>query len=133
MVVFTSGCLYYPPLEMETNQAPIIKASNPGEGKVLRLANPMKAFVIVEDDDPVERLDYLWWTEPAGDILPSLPFSNSADEAQQDSGGVTQAGSSVDLIPEERYLDQFLHCRVTDAQGGEDSIEWEIELLLEGS
>ena len=99
---------------------PEILASTPELGATLVLDRPRKAWVkVIDDDDPLETLEYLWWLDD-GTILSHdlLPDSD---------------GTIVDLQVLPEYEGLTLHCQVLDSQDDFVEVEWPIEIVLEGT
>ncbi len=115
-----SGCIYWPPLIMESNVPPEILASSPSAGDTIVLDRPKKAWVqVYDEDDPLESLEYTWFLDDGSflsyDLLPK------------------SEGAIVDLPLDAELDGQTLHCVVRDAQRGSVEIEWPITVILEGT
>jgi hypothetical protein len=118
------GCYYWRPLEVYTpNSPPEILYSDPAQGAVMQIrtsqTNP--AFIVAQDTDPGDTLQFQWFISGAIILGPGETI------IQQEF-----IGSKIDIQQaEESWHGRTLTCVVVDSTGSTASISWPIEILEE--
>ena len=119
-----SGCYYWRPLDVYTpNSPPEILYSDPAQGAVMQIrtsqTNP--AFIVAQDTDPGDTLQFQWFISGAIILGPGETI------IQQEF-----IGSKIDIQQaEESWHGRTLTCVVVDSTGSTASISWPIEILEE--
>ena len=120
-IVFSmSGCFFYlPPVELNSNVAPVIEYSSPEPEDVLRIdtTNGSVAWVSVYDDDEGDVMEYLWTITGLGPQGSSQAFVTG-----------NYRGSSIQLPMDPIYNGRVLTCTVYDKAGASDRRSWSIEV-----
>lgn len=119
-----SGCYYWQPLEIYTpNSSPEILYSDPALGATMqmRISQNNPAFVVAQDPDPNDVLQFQWFVSGAVILGPGETI------VQQEF-----LGSKIDILDaQETWHGRTLTCVVVDMSGETASISWPIEILEE--
>ena len=120
IVFYTSGCFFYlPPVEQNSNVAPVIEYSSPEPEDVLRIdtVTGSVAWVSVYDEDEGDVMEYLWTITGLGPQGTSQAFVTG-----------NYRGSSIQLPMDPIYNGRVLTCTVYDKAGASDRRSWSIEV-----
>jgi hypothetical protein len=117
--LFLPGCPFVLPLiEEQENMAPVIVESDPREGDELELSMPSTVvYVVVEDENDLEALTFLWTIERSGEQGNTTPLADGP-----------RRGSALRLDPDPRFDGRLLTVRATDSFGESARREWIIRV-----
>ena len=118
------GCYYWRPLQVYTpNSTPEILFSDPAEGDPmqLRVSQTSSAFVVVQDLDLEDSLQFQWYISGAVLLGPGQSFSQG-----------DFIGSKIELTDaEESWHGRTITCVVIDDANATATASWRIEILEE--
>jgi hypothetical protein len=117
MFGLSSGCYFWLPIiEENPNVEPEILESRPSIGDEVVVDLPeVVVFVVVQDENDPEGLEYNWSIDGIGQI------------PHQTLGG-NLTGSMVTLSQLPEYDNRYLHCTVYDSYSASVSVEWLINV-----
>ena len=118
-MVLCTGCYYWPePVEETLNTPPSIVSSDPPSGESFVISTTTAtAFVVVEDDQDSNSLEYIWTVSSLGE-----------QGTSQDMSGNT-VGSWLFLEANMLYDGRTLRVRVTDSLQTGTEMQWPIEVM----
>lgn len=124
LFLFMNGCYYWRPLEVYTpNYPPEILYSDPSNGTTMQLqiSQNNSAFVVVQDLDDSDTLQFQWFISGAILLGPGESFSQGEF-----------VGSKITIVnAEESWHGRTLTCVVIDGSNETATISWPIEILEE--
>ena len=117
--MWAGGCFFWLPFVPEAqNVAPTIERSDPPPGTpVVMNTETVVVFVVVEDDNDPESLEYIWTVEGLGEQGVAQPINTG-----------TVYGSRLTLQRNEVYDGRTLRCWVYDSFGESDDRDWIISV-----
>ena len=118
-MLLCTGCYYWPePVEQTLNTPPRIVSSDPPEGEPFTISTATAvAFVVVEDDENMRELEYVWTVSSLGE-----------QGTKTDMQG-NQIGSYLYLDADMLYDGRTLRVRITDPSNAGAERAWPIEVL----
>ncbi len=123
MYLSQGGCYFWMPLvEEQVNKPPEIVSSFPEPDQMLELnTDPTVAWVVVEDENDPESLDYLWTIENIGpQPWEPLPFYGDDQNIY---------GSMIRITPDPiLHHGRRLRAQVTDGFGATAVAEWDLSV-----
>lgn len=118
-IMMNTGCLYLQPFEIdEPNMAPTILHSDPAETDFLNMNNDTTTvFVIVQDENDPENLEFHWWISGIGPIGTAEPLTGNG-----------YIGSKLQLTHTPSWNGRTLNCAVYDSFYASAERSWFIQL-----
>jgi hypothetical protein len=124
LISMNVSCYYWRPLEVYTpNSNPEILFSDPAEGEPmqLRVSQMNSAFVVVQDLDMDDTLQFQWYISGAILLGPGESFSQGEF-----------IGSKIEIADaEESWHGRTITCVVIDSANSTATTTWPIEILEE--
>jgi hypothetical protein len=119
LFISNTGCLYLQPFEIdEPNMAPTILHSDPAETDFLNMNNDTTTvFVIVQDENDPENLEFHWWISGIGPIGTAEPLTGNG-----------YIGSKLQLPHTPSWNGRTLNCAVYDSFYASAERSWFIQL-----